>query len=60
MTVEATCMCELLVGLHDVTVLSVVENEGCLTVTVEQPQRLTACPACGSLATVNRRSSRVG
>ncbi len=55
MSVDPTRMCELLVGLHDVNVLSVVENEGRLTVTIEQPQRLTACRSCGSLATVKDR-----
>jgi transposase len=55
MSVDPRRMCELLVGLHDVNVLSVVENEGRLTVTVEQPQRLTACRSCGSLATVKDR-----
>ncbi|MGE4086391.1 MAG: ISL3 family transposase [Vicinamibacterales bacterium] len=55
MSVDPTRMCELLVGLHDVNVLSVVENEGRLTVVIEQPQRLTACRACGSVATVKDR-----
>ncbi len=55
MSVDPTRMCELLVGLHDVHVLSVVENEGRLTVVIEQPQRLTACRSCGSLATVKDR-----
>ncbi|MGE4164022.1 MAG: transposase family protein [Vicinamibacterales bacterium] len=57
-------MCELLVGLHDVNVLSVNgqwvlpvggQSEGRLAVTVEQPQRLTACRSCGSVATVKDR-----
>ena len=40
MSVDPTRMCELLVGLHDVNVLSVVEDEGRLTVVIERPQRL--------------------
>jgi hypothetical protein len=59
MTDDATRMCELLVGLHDVKVLSVVEGEGRLVVTIEQPQELTACATCGSLATVKDRDRLV-
>lgn len=55
MSVDPTRMCELLVGLHDVNVLSVIEREGRLTVVIEQPQRLTACRSCGSVATVKDR-----
>jgi len=55
MTLDATRACELLVGLEDMTVLSVRENGGGLVVVVESREQVVGCGACGSRATVKDR-----
>ena len=55
MTVDVTRMCDLLVGLEDMTVLAVDEDGAGLRVTVEARDGLVGCGACGTRATVKDR-----
>lgn len=55
MTVDATRMCDLLVGLEGMTVLAVDEAGEQLRVMVESTARFAGCVACGTRATVKDR-----
>jgi transposase len=48
-------MCEILVGLGDVNVLSVTDEDAGVTVTVETRTTVVGCPSCGSVATSKGR-----
>jgi transposase len=48
-------MCEILVGLGDVNVLSVDAEDADVTVTVETRVTVAGCPSCGSVATSKGR-----
>jgi hypothetical protein len=48
-------MCEILVGLGDVHVLSVEEDGTAVTVTVETRATIAGCPSCGVVASSNGR-----
>ena len=54
MITDATRVCELLVGLPDVTVLGVVEDDDVVEVHVEQRSR-EVCRSCGAAAWVKDR-----
>jgi transposase len=54
---DAIAMCELLVGLPDVTVLEVTEVDDRLRVVVETRGGRPGCPECGSLVTVKDRDT---
>ena len=55
MTSDARRMCELLVGLDDMTILAVDEVGDGLVVTVESTERPVGCAACGCRAQVKDR-----
>lgn len=55
MATDPTTMCELLVGLDDVTVLAVDETDARVTVTVETRSR-PSCPTCGGAVRSKDRS----
>ena len=55
MSSDPTRMCEILVGLGDVNVLSVDAEVAEVTVTVETRATVAGCPACGSVATSKGR-----
>src|SRR5215210_2079687 len=55
MTLDVTRMCDLLVGLEDMTVLAVDEDRDGLRVMVESRGGLVGCGACGTRATVKDR-----
>ncbi|MCP3882432.1 MAG: ISL3 family transposase, partial [Sulfitobacter sp.] len=55
MSVDATRMCELLVGLPDVNVLEVLETGAGLRVTIETRGARPACGGCGGLVKVKDR-----
>jgi len=48
-------MCEILVGLDDVNVLSVAEDGTAVTVTVETRALIAGCPTCGVVASSKGR-----
>ena len=56
MEVNPTRMCELLVGLPDVTVLGVVDGATGLAVHIESRLARPSCPKCGSRARVKDRT----
>lgn len=55
MTVDDTRMCDLLVGLDDMTVLAVDEDGDHLRVLVESTARFAGCEVCGTRAAVKDR-----
>ena len=55
MSSDPTRMCEILVGLGDVNVLSVDEDGTAVTVTVETRATIAGCPACGVVASSKGR-----
>lgn len=56
METDPTRMCELLVGLPEVTVLGIEDVEhGPLRIHVETRAEIVGCPTCGSLAAVKDR-----
>ncbi|MBK9178730.1 MAG: ISL3 family transposase [Acidimicrobiales bacterium] len=56
MSLDATCSCELLVGLPDVEVLEVVERDGQLVVTVATRGSRPGCAECGGPVMTKDRS----
>ena len=57
MSSDPTRMCEILVGLGDVNVLSVEEDRTSVTVTIETRAKVAGCPACGVVASSKGRRS---
>lgn len=54
---DPIAMCELLVGLPEVTVLDVTDTGGRLRVTVETRPGRPACPSCGAPVRVKDRDT---
>ena len=55
MSSDPTRMCEILVGLGDVNVLSVEEDGTAVTVTIETRATVAGCPSCGVVASSKGR-----
>ncbi len=55
MSSDPTRMCEILVGLGDVNVVSVEEDGTAVTVTIETRATVAGCPSCGVVASSKGR-----
>lgn len=55
MSINPTTMCEILVGLEDISCLEVVEFKNRIKVTVESKNSVLKCPSCSLVPTLKER-----